>query len=397
MVREVYLVARRELQLKVKSKVIVISFAILLVIAGMSPWIARLGNSNELKFEVTYSGFSPKEIEEVIANERIIDALEKIDFKFARVQTAREGKQAVKAAKSDLFINKTDSGIDIYTDTGLRQEPIVNLKSLFSQLALQRYLIDAGISSQELNTYLFLNEPRVILLDEGDESIDIEVSLFALVLLYMIISLSGGFLALTIIEEKSGRVIEVLLSSISPRQLLLGKILGVLIFSLTQFTIVVATWLVSSQMASSSALKGISTSQLVFYLLWFLPAVISYSFIYGGLGALISRSEDSGAIQGPISMLLISSVYGATYSLSNPSASFVDFAIYIPPFSFFVAPAQYLLTRELTFQLVVGYCLALLFTGMTVRLALVLFERNVLNNHRITFKSMRSVSRERMQ
>ena len=397
MSRAIYLVARRELQLKVKSKVIVISFAILLAIASASPWISRLGDSAELSYKVSTFGFSPAEVEEIITAEEAIDVLDKVRFSFTPVLSAEEGERVVKAAESDILINRTSTGIKIFTEAELREEPLLNLKSVFNQLALKRFLTETGITYQQFNAYLSDNEPTISTFDESAEPIDFAVALFAIVLLYMIISLSGGFLALTIIEEKSGRVIEVLLSSISARQLLLGKILGVLTFSLIQFTFVVSTWLISSQLAGSTAVEGITASQLVFYLLWFLPAVISFSFIYGGLGALISRSEDAGAIQGPMSILLIASVYGATYSLSNPSAQFVDIFIVMPPFSFFMAPAEYLVTGEITIQLIISYCAALLFTISVLHLALSLFEGNVLNNRRFTLKSLRSILQKKLQ
>lgn len=204
------------------------------------------------------------------------------------------------------------------------------------------------------------------------------IALFAVVLLYTILALSGSFLAFTIIEEKSGRVMEILLTSISPRHLLLGKIVGVLAFSLAQFIAVITTWLLSTALAGTPTIEGVTAIQVSYFLLWFFPAIISFSFIYGGMGALISRSEDAGAIQGPISILLIGSVYLAAYSLSNPSNQIVEVATYLPPINFFVALGQLLATGELTQAIGLGYLVAMIFTALTIYLALSAFERNLL-------------------
>lgn len=204
------------------------------------------------------------------------------------------------------------------------------------------------------------------------------IALFAVVLLYTLLSLSGSFLAFTIIEEKSGRVMEILLTSISPRQLLLGKILGVLTFSLLQFIAVITTWLLSTQLAGTPAIEGVTAMQVGYFLLWFFPAIISFSFIYGGMGALISRSEDAGAIQGPISILLIGSVYLAAYSLSNPTSQIVEVATYLPPFNFLVGLGQILATGELTQAIALGYLIAIFFTVFTIYLAMRAFESNLL-------------------
>jgi ABC-2 type transport system permease protein len=212
------------------------------------------------------------------------------------------------------------------------------------------------------------------------------IALFAVVLLYTILSLSGSFLAFTIIEEKSGRVMEILLASISPRQLLLGKIVGVLAFSLAQFVAVITTWLISTELAGKPAIEGVTATQVSYFLLWFFPAIISFSFIYGGMGALISRSEDAGSIQGPISIFLIGSVYLAAYSLSNPTSRIVEVATYLPPFNFFVALGQLLATGKLTQAIALGYLLAIIFTAFTIFIALTAFENNLLNFGKFSIK-----------
>lgn len=212
------------------------------------------------------------------------------------------------------------------------------------------------------------------------------IALFAIVLLYTIISLSGSFLAFTIIEEKSGRVMEVLLTSISPRKLLLGKIVGVLAFSLAQFIAIIATWFLSTQIAGTPAIEGITAKQLMYFLLWFFPAIFSFSFIYGGMGALISRSEDAGAIQGPLSILLIGSVYLAAYSLSNPTSQIVEVGTYLPPFNFFIALGQLLATGELTQAIALGYLFATIFTAAAIYLALSAFENNLLHFGKFSIK-----------
>jgi ABC-2 type transport system permease protein len=212
------------------------------------------------------------------------------------------------------------------------------------------------------------------------------VALFAVVLLYTIISLSGSFLTFTIIEEKSGRVMEVLLTSITPRKLLLGKIFGVLAFSLAQFFTFFATWLISTEIAGAPAIENVTALQFAYFLLWFFPAVISFSFIYSGLSALISRSEDAGAIQGPISLLLLGSVYFAAYSLSHQGSEIVRIATYLPPFNFFIALGQLLATGELTRAIALGYLSAIVFTALTIYLALAAFEANLLYSGKFSLK-----------
>jgi ABC-2 type transport system permease protein len=213
------------------------------------------------------------------------------------------------------------------------------------------------------------------------------VALFGLVLLFTIISLSGGFLAITIIEEKSGRIMEVILSSISPTTLLIGKIIGVLLFSLTQFICVIAIWIISNISAGTTVVKDLGFSQIFFYIMWIAPAVIAFSFVYGGFGALISRSEDSGALQGPMTILLVGSVYLAVYGLLNPDMAIVRIGMFLPPFNYFVALGQLLYSGQFSRDILASYILALMFSFLAIFVATSTFRSNLLHTQRFNFTS----------
>jgi len=385
------LIARREILLKLQSKAIVISTAILILAAGASPWVSQLigGEGRNVKFGT------------IAIDQSLVDSIEEIlkgesakvgeQYSFHEFSSVEDAKTSIRGGDIELALTANQGKLTILRGTSTRPERVEILKGAFEQLNFESFLQLAGVDSGALVRYLEAKRPLIEEVGGEKNPDDYVVALFAIAFLYLIVSLSSGFLAMTIIEEKSGRVMEVLLSSVSPRSLLGGKIVGVLIFSLIQFTAVVATWLLSSSLAGSQAIDGITGLHLFWYFLWFVPAIVTYSFLYGGFGALISRSEDAGAVQGPMSIILIASSYGAVYSLSNPDSALVEIATYLPPFNFFVAPAQLLSQGKLTAPIAIGYILALVFTFGTVRIALYLFERNALNNRRIT---LRRVNRE---
>jgi ABC-2 type transport system permease protein len=383
---KIAIVARQELSLKFRSKVITISALLLIVLAGASPWISHLmsGKTESIRVAVLREANSEyKELKIATVKSRETDNVDVVYI------TGKSKSSAIKGLKNGDFsfvLGKNGRKLVLITSQSTSEVSTSYVIRTVNQLNVQNYLTSQGISLKAMDSYLLLNTPIISEVKEKKTKLDYSVALFALVLLYMILSLSGGLLALTIIEEKSGRIMEVLLSSISPKQLLLGKILGVLIFSVIQFFAIATTWIVSSNLANSSVVHGVTATQILFYLAWFVPAILSFSFIYGGLGALISRSEDAGAIQGPMSLLLIGSVYGAAYSLTNPNGQLVSIATYIPPFNFFIAPAQYLSTGEITISMVIGYFISLIFTGAVIKGALALFEGNVLKNRRFTLK-----------
>jgi ABC-2 type transport system permease protein len=383
---KILIVARQELILKFKSKVVIISAMFLVILAGVSPWIPQVlgGKTQSIRIAVLgEANVNYTKLKQSTSDSQITDNLKIIYLPVKSRKIAFEGLNDEKYA---FVLGAAGEGLKLFTGQNSSFIARDYLVKSVNQLSAQKYLIGQGISMNSLNEYVKQHSIVVSETNEMKAKLDYSVALFSLVLLYMILSLSGGLLALTIIEEKSGRIMEVLLSSISPKQLLIGKILGVMLFSIIQFLAIVTTWIVSSNMAHSSVIDGVTITQILFYLAWFVPALLSYSFIYGGLGALVSRSEDSGAIQGPMSLMLLASVYGAAYSLSNSSSELVAVAMYIPPFNFFITPAQYLSTGKLTCSMAIGYSIALIFTAVVLNVAMNLFEKNVLNNHRFSFR-----------
>jgi ABC-2 type transport system permease protein len=384
--REIWIVARREVALKFKSKVIAFSAIVILAISAASPWISHFANTKPQVLHVGVlpeSSLTPSTLKSAAANVKSGDA---ITFRFHLLKNLATVERLLKSNKYSVVIGKDGNRSTFLINSHTSPAAVTLLKSITQQISLQEFLAYSNVSITDMAQFLSGRESLVTSIKEDKKPVDYSVAIFALVLLYMILSLSGGFLALTIIEEKSGRIMEVLLSSISARILLLGKILGVLLFSVAQFSLVVATWVISSNLAGSAVIRGTSISQIAFYLLWFIPAILAYSFLYGGLGALITRSEDAGAIQGPMSILLIASVYSAVYSLTSPDNSIVKVAMLIPPFNFFLAPARYLTTGEIEGSMIVGYLIAIAFTAAAIYLAISLFEANVLNNKKFSLK-----------
>lgn len=385
MARDVFVIAKREISLKLKSKVVSISAGLLILIAGLSPWISHLAQPQIERITVGVLSLSNLEVAQLRSIAERENQLSPAVLTFQRIDR-KSGFQALSDGELASIISREASGIKIYLAERSSPEVKNLLERIFQQVNLESFFVESQISPDALSLHFEKNRVRFEQIDDGRRSIDYSVALFALVLLYMIISLSGGFLASTIIEEKSGRVMEVLLASISPRQLLLGKILGVLSFALFQFTAVVFTWLISSNLAGSNLIEGVTGFQLLWYFLWFLPAILAYSFIYGGLGALVSRSEDAGAIQGPMSLMLIGSIYVAIYTLTDSTSSLAQVATYIPPINFFVGQAQFFAQGAISGPVVIGYCLALAFTVVVILSALSLFEANALNNRKFKLR-----------
>jgi ABC-2 type transport system permease protein len=154
-------------------------------------------------------------------------------------------------------------------------------------------------------------------------------------LMYMVVMLYGMNVARSIIEEKSSRVFEVLLATITPEQMLAGKILGVGAVGLTQILIWLATAvaLTSSSLAalmSSGAKISLSPMQVIFFILYFISGYLLYSSIAAALGAMVNSEQELQQLNMFLAMPLAACMFALTPVLTNPDNTFARVVSLIP-------------------------------------------------------------------
>ena len=125
------------------------------------------------------------------------------------------------------------------------------------------------------------------------------------VLLYLAITLYGSFMLTGVVEEKSSRVVEVLLSRVPPSSLLGGKITGIGLAGLVQFAAVAAAAAATLLVTRPSGLPPGTYSAIPMLVVWFVLGYAFYSTLYGSLGSLASRAEDAQAAAGPVIALML--------------------------------------------------------------------------------------------
>ena len=157
-------------------------------------------------------------------------------------------------------------------------------------------------------------------------------------LLYMLIIMYGTALMRGVMEEKTGKVVEVLLSSVRPFELMLGKIIGISVVGLFQyalwfalgFGVVLANPAGFVQAAGSVVLKPVEMICLVVY---FLLGFFFYASIYAAVGAVCSSEQEAQQWQTPIAMCLILPILVLPILVRDPHATWVVVFSMIPIFS----------------------------------------------------------------
>ena len=250
---------------------------------------------------------------------------------------------AIKARKLDFVTRDVSS----FIENGVLGQTVSDAlrRSALKNKGLKEDEIDSALQSVDV-------EPQSPM---GKDAPNPQVMFFAtlgmVMVLYMTVLLYGVNVMRSILEEKTSRIMEVMLSTASAKELMAGKILGVGAVGLTQVAIWVGTALVFSAgplAAGAALLKGVlSIKLLVFFALYFLLGYVLYSTLCAAVGSMVNSEQEAQQLQFLIMMPMILSVimimqifqhpnspmafWGSLFPFTAPLVMFTRIAMQPPP------------------------------------------------------------------
>jgi len=201
----------------------------------------------------------------------------------------------------------------------------------------QQYLMDKGLSAEEIaeSESFYVNVTEEVLgKDSGENYWYTYVLVFVV---YFLIIFYGQMIATSVTTEKSNRAIEILVTSVNSTSLICGKVLAGAIAGVLQASIILGSGFVSYSFVQEAwnglldFLFDIPANVLFVYAIFAILSYLLYAFIFGMLGALVSKTEDISKSSSPVLMLYIASFMIAIFGMTSDSNSIVmKVASYIP-------------------------------------------------------------------
>jgi ABC-2 type transport system permease protein len=201
-------------------------------------------------------------------------------------------------------------------------------------------------------------------------------------LLFMFLTYNSWTM-LGVMEEKSSRVVEVLLATVRPLQLLTGKVLGIGLTALTQATVIVGAALIAAKASGSDLASGTSPRFLVATFAWLLLGYAFYCWVYAAVGSLAERRDQVQSLLVPLNLPLVLAYIVALQAQSTGNAStLVKVLAYLPPTAPFAMPALVSLDAVAWWQFAASVLLTLASTVVVARLAATVYSRAILRTGR---------------
>jgi ABC-2 type transport system permease protein len=326
------LVAAREITARIRDKNFLISSAVILVLL-----IGTLGLQVALG-----SGSEPTRVGVVGDAAQLEPALQaqgqalEIDVEVVELDDEAAARAAVEAEEVDgvLVAEGGDPELLVQQSAGGSLQAVV--QGAVAQLSIAEQLSAAGVSS------LDVPEVSVRALDPGAEQDQqrVIVAIIGVGVLYGLLILFGQFVAQGVVEEKSSRVVELLLATMKPWQLLAGKIVGLGLLGLAQIVVIAVVGVVGALAFDLVDIPGELIGTAVSVVLWFVLGYAFYAAIFAVAASLVSRQEDLAAVIMPTTLVLVVAFVVGIQASADPDGPLAVITSFVPGLSPLVMPVR---------------------------------------------------------
>jgi ABC-2 type transport system permease protein len=212
--------------------------------------------------------------------------------------------------------------------------------------------------------------------------------LFTVIVVWILISVYGSQIALGIGEEKSSRVIEVLLSTVRPTQLLIGKVLGIGLLALGQAVAMVLVFIIAGFASGSNLVHGATLGVVIAGGVFIVLGYAFYCTAFAAAGSLVSRQSDVNSTIMPVQLPLILA-YALSYTViyANGASKFYHVLGFLPPTAPIAMPVLYAAGDVPLWQVAVSAVICAAGVVWMARLAVRVYANSILKTGpRISFR-----------
>jgi len=338
---KIFIIIQREYLTRVRKKSFVIMTLLtpllMITLIGAPVWLSMINDSG-------------------IKNIAVIDQTGKYESAFQTNETYQfhliNQPVHVVQEKNDYYalivisddLAKNPSGVTIYSENQISLE----LKSYIAGV------LNAFVENEKLRQY---NIPHLKeILEEAkthieiktikwsDNGVEVETSselaliigITTAVLIYFFILLYGTQVMRGVVEEKTNRIVEIIVSSVKPFELMIGKIIGIALVGLTQFLIWMLIVVLPAHFADISTLSvptlsSFNVAEIVFFfIIYFLGGYLLYASLFAAIGAASDNETDTQQFTLPVVLPVIFAMLAAVHSANNPDGPLAFWASLIP-------------------------------------------------------------------
>jgi len=276
----------------------------------------------------------------------------------------------------------------------VRSSPPDQLVAVIQVVALQERsraaLVRSGLSESEVAAALAQPPLPVRALEPlgPQQRENAAVAFVGVLALYGQLFAYGYWVAAGVAEEKASRVVEVLLATISPSQLLRGKILGIGLLGLAQLLLIGAVGLGAAQAVGALTFPSGAVGTIGIVLAWFVLGFFFYAGLFAVAGSIVTRQEDLQTTMTPLTIVIVASFFVGINAVRDPGSTLATVASLLPPSAPLVMPSRIVLGDAGAWSILASAALSVAATATLIPVATTIYSRAVLRSGRVRLRQV---------
>ncbi|MBO5413908.1 MAG: ABC transporter permease [Clostridia bacterium] len=324
------------------------------------------------------------------------------NFKFEDIKQKIENEEIEEA----IVIEKQAGNVKIryiVESTTMMGEVPESLINTFNSLYTSMQIGKLGLTEAELQSIIPNFEFTLEQTDEEEASGNILVMMMMSIALFYAIYFCAYQVSSSITTEKTSKIMETLVTSTSPRTIVLGKTIGIGIVGLLQMIVIVATALISAKtfldpelLNSALDMSTITPYLGVITIVYFILGYLAYALIYALTGSTVSKPEDIQSANTPVVILSMVGFYLSYFTMMNPTSELNIFASLLPISSPFCMPFRIMMGLANGTDVAISIAILIVTILVIAKVAIKIYSNAILNyGTKMSFKDIVNMYKEK--
>ena len=325
------------------------------------------------------------------------------DVSFEDIKSRIENKDIDEA----MIIKQKEDGtytlryiVENMTQVASVPEDLINaMNTLYTNLQISKL----GLTQEQIASLSPNFEFTIEQTDEQEVSGNLFVIMMLSIVLFYAIYFCAYQVSSSITTEKTSKIMETLVTSTSPRTIVLGKTIGIGIVGLIQICVIVAVALISANVFLEPELLNavLDMSMMTPYLaimtiVYFILGYFAYALLYALTGSTVSKPEDIQSANTPVAILAVVGFYLSYFTMMNPTSELNQFAAIFPISSPFCMPFRIMMGIASTSEIILSIVVLVITILIIAQVAIKIYSNAILNyGTRMTFKDIVKVYRDK--
>ena len=374
----------------IKRKSFIIStiiFLIMIVVGFNIPNILKSINGEDTSDKLVI-------VDEENIFEGSLESLKNVDTGYEiEISNSKEEKIKEKInndeIESAIIVEKTNNNVKIryiVKNTTMMANVPDNIISMMNSLYSNLQISKLGLTESQLQSIT----PNFDYELEQTEEEKANGNVFAIMLLSIVLFYAIYFCAYqvssSITTEKTSKIIETLVTSTSPKTIVLGKTIGIGVVGLLQLILLVGTALISAKafldpelINSILDISAITPYLGIITIIYFILGYLAYALLYALTGSTVSKPEDIQSANGPVAMLAVIGFYLSYFTMMNPTSSLNVFASIFPISSPFCMPFRIMMGLASTTDVLISIAVLIITILVIAKVTIKIYSNAILN------------------